>query len=68
MPYLKPRTGGQVLVGALKIHGVGLAFCVLGESYLPVLDALYDARDAIRLVVCWRESGAAKPAGRESAS
>ncbi len=62
MPRLKPRTGGQVLVDALRIHGVDLAFCVPGESYLPVLDALYDARDAIRLVVCRHEGGAANMA------
>jgi acetolactate synthase I/II/III large subunit len=53
------RTGGQILVDQLKIHGVELAFCVPGESYLAVLDALYDARDAIRLVVCRQEGGAA---------
>ncbi|WP_119459216.1 thiamine pyrophosphate-binding protein [Rhodospirillaceae bacterium SYSU D60014] len=56
------RTGGQILVDALKIHGVDLAFCVPGESYLAVLDALYDARDAIRLVACRQEGGAANMA------
>jgi acetolactate synthase-1/2/3 large subunit len=34
------RTGGQVLIDALKIHGVDTAFCVPGESYLAALDAL----------------------------
>ena len=34
------RTGGEILVDALRIHGVDTAFCVPGESYLPVLDAL----------------------------
>jgi acetolactate synthase-1/2/3 large subunit len=53
------RTGGQILVDALKLHGVDTAFCVPGESYLAALDALYDARDAIRLVVCRQEGGAA---------
>ena len=52
------RTGGQILVDALKIHGVDMAFCVPGESYLAVLDALYDARDDIRLITCRHESGA----------
>ena len=56
------RTGGQILVDALKIHGVDLAFCVPGESYLAVLDALYDARDAIRLIACRQEGGAANMA------
>src|SRR5713101_8322453 len=51
------RTGGQVLVDQLKIHGVDLAFCVPGESYLGVLDALWDARDAIRLITTRNEIG-----------
>jgi len=52
------RTGAQVLVDALKLHGVDTAFCVPGESYLAVLDALYDAREAIRLIVCRQDGGA----------
>jgi acetolactate synthase I/II/III large subunit len=52
------RTGGQILVDQLKIHGVDLAFCVPGESYLGVLDALWDARDAIRLITTRNEIGA----------
>src|SRR4029077_11976550 len=58
----KSRTGGQLLVDALKVHGVDTAFCVPGESYLAVLDALYDARDAIKLIVCRQEGGAANMA------
>ena len=54
-----PRTGGQILVANLLAQGVDLAFCVPGESYLPVLDALYDARDRLRLIVCRQEGGAA---------
>lgn len=53
------RTGGQVLIDALKIHGVDRVFCVPGESYLAALDALHDAADAIDLVVCRQEGGAA---------
>ena len=53
------QTGGQILVECLKVHGVELAFCVPGESFLAVLDALYDARDQIRLIVCRQEGGAA---------
>ena len=34
------RTGGQILVDQLLIHGVQQLFCVPGESYLAVLDAL----------------------------
>ncbi|MDQ7246318.1 thiamine pyrophosphate-binding protein [Dongia sedimenti] len=53
------RTGGQVLVDALKNHGVDMAFAVPGESYLAVLDALHDASNQIRLVTCRQEGGAA---------
>jgi len=53
------RNGGQILVDCLKVHGVQLAFCVPGESYLPVIDALYDVRDQMRLIVCRQEGGAA---------
>ena len=51
------RTGGQILVDQLKIQGVEHVFCVPGESYLAVLDALHDA--PIELTVCRHESGAA---------
>ena len=56
------RNGGQILVDALKVQSASHAFCVPGESYLPILDALYDARDAIRLVTCRQEGGAANMA------
>ena len=55
---LLPRTAARILVDALKVHGVDTAFCVPGESYLAVLDALYDARDQIRLVVARQDGGA----------
>lgn len=54
---IKPRTGGQILVKALRIHGADLAFGVPGESYLPVLDALLDTPE-IRFVICRQEGGA----------
>ena len=50
-------TGGQVLVDALLSHHVDTIFCIPGESYLPVLDALYDTQ-SIRTVVA-RHEGAA---------
>ncbi|MFC5695996.1 thiamine pyrophosphate-binding protein [Pseudomonas sp. GCM10022186] len=56
---LKSRSGGQILVDALRINGVERAFCVPGESYLAVLDALHDAQEQIDLVVCRQEGGAA---------
>ena len=55
----KLRTGGQILIDQLKIHGVSAAFCVPGESYLAALDALYDARDTIRLIVARQDGNAA---------
>ena len=49
------RSGGRILVDALERNGVDLAFCLPGESFLPVLDALYDS--PIRLVSCRHEQG-----------
>jgi acetolactate synthase-1/2/3 large subunit len=54
------RTGAQILVDQLVVHGVETAFCIPGESYLGVLDALRDA--PIRLVVARHEAGAANMA------
>jgi acetolactate synthase-1/2/3 large subunit len=58
-PALAPRTGGQVVVDALRVHGVDTVFCVPGESFLPVIDALHGARDQVRLVTCRQEGAAA---------
>ena len=60
---LKPRSGGEILVDQLKVHGVRHAFCVPGESYLAVLDALYGARDTIELIVARQDGGAGFMAG-----
>jgi acetolactate synthase-1/2/3 large subunit len=51
-------SGGQLVVAALRAHGVEMAFSVAGESYLEVLDALFDAPE-IRLITCRQEGGAA---------
>ena len=51
------RSGGQILVDALRIHGVDTAFGVPGESYLDVLDALHGS--AIDFVINRQEGGAA---------
>jgi hypothetical protein len=56
---VKPRNGGRVLIDALIQHGVEMAFCVPGESYLAALDALHDSKDKIKLIVCRQEGGAA---------
>ena len=50
------RSGGEILIGQLAVHGVRHVFCVPGESYLAVLDALHDA--SIKVTVCRQESGA----------
>src|SRR6516165_9445482 len=51
------RTAAEALVDQLVVNGVRHAFCVPGESYLAVLDAMVD-RD-IALTVCRQEGGAA---------
>ena len=49
-------TAAQLLVAVLEAHGVDRVFCVPGESYLAVLDALYGR--PIDVVTCRHESGA----------
>jgi acetolactate synthase-1/2/3 large subunit len=56
-----PRRGGAILVDALVGQGVTTTYCVPGESYLAVLDALYDAH-RIRNIVCRHEGAAANMA------
>ena len=51
------RSGGQILVDALKTHAVEIAFGVPGESYLDALDALHDS--SIRFIINRQEGGAA---------
>jgi acetolactate synthase-1/2/3 large subunit len=51
------RTGGQILVDALRLQGVERIYCIPGESYLPVLDALVDTPEIA--VVSARHEGAA---------
>jgi acetolactate synthase-1/2/3 large subunit len=53
----KSRTAAQALVDQLVIHGVEHVFCVPGESFLGVLDALIDS--PITVTVCRQEGGAA---------
>jgi acetolactate synthase I/II/III large subunit len=54
------RHGGKLLVDQLALHGADTVFSVPGESFLAVLDGLYDS--PIRLVTCRHESGAANMA------
>jgi acetolactate synthase-1/2/3 large subunit len=55
---LKTRHGGKILADALAAQGVKLAFGVPGESYLPVLDGLYDLKERLRFIICRQEGGA----------
>lgn len=50
-------TSARLLVAQLRVHGVERVFCVPGESFLTVLDALVDAQD-IHVVTCRHESAA----------
>ncbi len=52
-----PRRAADLIVDCLAAHGVDRVFCVPGESYLAVLDALHDS-NAIETVICRHESGA----------
>lgn len=53
------QTGGQQVVEALRRHGTDTVFCVPGESFLDVLNALHAVQDHMRLVNCRHEGGAA---------
>lgn len=57
----QPRNGGQILVEALRSNAVDTLYCVPGESYLPVLDALCDA-PSIRTIVTRHEGAASNMA------
>ena len=52
------RSGGQLVVDTLITYGVDRVFCVPGESYLTVLDALHDT-PSIETITCRQEGGAA---------
>jgi len=51
------KSGGELVVDALEAHGVKQLFCVPGESYLEVLDALHDS--PITATSARQEGGAA---------
>jgi|TARA_R110002072_G_scaffold123048_23_gene258153 acetolactate synthase-1/2/3 large subunit len=53
------RSGGQVLIEALRLNGSEIIFGVPGESYLAALDALRDHGNALRYVTMRQEGGAA---------
>ena len=55
--------GGQALVQTLIEHGVDTAFSVPGESYLPILRAIQNSGNAIKLITPRHESGVTFAAG-----
>jgi len=59
---VKAPTAAVRLVECLLAHGVDHVFCVPGESYLAVLDALWTVRDRIKVIACRHEAGAANMA------
>jgi len=56
------RNGGRLLADQLVEQGCGLCFCVPGESYLPLLDGLFERSAQVRVVTCRHESAAANAA------
>ena len=49
------QSAGHLIVESLKAHGVDRVFSVPGESFLDVLDGLYDS--GVQNVVCRQEGG-----------
>jgi len=68
LPATAVRSGGALLVECLRAHDVPLWTCVPGESFLPILDALYDLRPVKpdgagpRLITARHEAAAANMA------
>ncbi len=62
MPDLNsPRNGGRILVDALVRNGADTVYCVPGESYLAVLDALHDT-PAVQTITTRHEGAASNMA------
>jgi acetolactate synthase I/II/III large subunit len=51
------RRAADLLVDCLQLHDLNRGFCVPGESYLPVLDAIASANN-FDIVTCRHEGGA----------
>jgi acetolactate synthase-1/2/3 large subunit len=54
------RHGGKLLVDQLLVHGADTVFSVPGESFIALLDGMYES--PIRLITCRHEAGAANMA------
>jgi acetolactate synthase-1/2/3 large subunit len=59
-----PRSAGHLIVDTLESAGIERVFAVPGESYLDVLDGLYDS--SVETIVCRQEGGAGFMALAES--
>lgn len=57
-------SAGHLIVKQLEAEGIERVYCVPGESYLDVLDGLYDSE--IHTVVCRQEGGAGMAAMSEA--
>ena len=53
-----PRLGGRILADAIVAQGIDHIFEVPGESYLDVLDGLYDVSQKLKVITCRFEAGA----------
>jgi len=51
------RNAAHLIIDTLEVNGVDRVFCVPGESYLPILDALF-SRKSIDVVTCRHEGNA----------
>ena len=56
---MKEISGGALITKILIQNGINKAFCVPGESYLGVLEAIRESKNKFDLVVCRHEGGAA---------
>ena len=52
------RSGGEILVEALRIHGIDTVFGVPGESALPFFDAVANPDAGVRFIQCRHEASA----------
>jgi len=59
------NTAARRIVDTLVMNGIDRVFCVPGESYLAVLDALADVRDRIQVIACRHEGFRSTPTWRQ---
>ncbi|MBI4182753.1 MAG: thiamine pyrophosphate-binding protein [Proteobacteria bacterium] len=55
---LTTRSGGRLIAEALRLHGADHVFFVPGESYLDLLNGLFDVQNEVKAVTCRFEVGA----------